>query len=593
MKTSAVIYAAKSTQDKRASIPTQLSDCREMAEAEGWEVVAEYQDEGFSAYSGNRGPGLASALARAAKAAEDTGEVCMLVAQHSDRFSRGAGDRPGAAQALIEIWHAERRRNVHLRSAEDDFDLRTSSSTANIGERNRSDSERKSKSVRKGMARRRERGLHAGGDVYGYLRDPDVGLVAHPDQAPVVRRIFQMVADGASQAEVVRTLNREIDQKGSPLPLGGGRWQQGSLSNLLTRRTSVGETPADDWRTRKNRNRPEKWQQAAHEGIVSADLFAAAQSSNARRAKSPARGGGRRPKAGHLLTGQLLRHVCGSAMVPRSSEPRKDGSIRGWYECGGPKNGISCSGLNVPMGAVDEAILRYLAEVGVDAEASLAAAQSATQETADAVARELDAARAAAEKAKTNLARVRDDYMSGAITAADWNDLRGDLQAAADQADEHLEALKRASASPEVTVPVVVDALTIVRLAVAEKDFDGIRKVLRDLFEHFEIGETATDEAVAPSRGAVLTVDAPDPQNADEAEIGLHEHELPDPQPLEPAPGLIVLPVPRREALQSVMNDGEQVFLVDEHGRDVFRRLPIPTFNVNSFAITSSPPRSK
>ena len=36
-----MIYAAKSTEDKHGSIPTQLEDCRQMAEREGWTVVGE------------------------------------------------------------------------------------------------------------------------------------------------------------------------------------------------------------------------------------------------------------------------------------------------------------------------------------------------------------------------------------------------------------------------------------------------------------------------------------------------------------------------------------------------------------------------
>jgi DNA invertase Pin-like site-specific DNA recombinase len=128
----AVIYAAKSTEDKHGSIATQLTDCRKMAAENGWLVVGEYEDEGFSAYSCSRGPGLAQAREHAARAATEFGTTVMLVAQHSDRLSRGAGDKPGAAEALIEIWHAERRRDVHLRSVQDDFDLRTSASVANM-----------------------------------------------------------------------------------------------------------------------------------------------------------------------------------------------------------------------------------------------------------------------------------------------------------------------------------------------------------------------------------------------------------------------------------------------------------------------------
>jgi hypothetical protein len=66
----AVLYGAKSSEDVRGSIPTQLEDCRALAEREGWEILNHFQDEAFSAYSGNRGPGLerAKALATATAA---------------------------------------------------------------------------------------------------------------------------------------------------------------------------------------------------------------------------------------------------------------------------------------------------------------------------------------------------------------------------------------------------------------------------------------------------------------------------------------------------------------------------------------------
>ena len=61
-ETPVVIYAAKSTEDKHGSIPTQLDDCRALAKREDWHVVGEFSDEGFSAYKGNRGPDLARAI---------------------------------------------------------------------------------------------------------------------------------------------------------------------------------------------------------------------------------------------------------------------------------------------------------------------------------------------------------------------------------------------------------------------------------------------------------------------------------------------------------------------------------------------------
>src|SRR4051794_14960440 len=156
----AVIYGAKSTEDRRESIPDQLRACREMCEREGWTIVGEYHDEGFSAFSGNRGDDLVAAREHAARAARESGTVAMLVCRRSDRISRGAGDRPGASEALVEIWHASRRANVHLRStsAHDDRDLETSSGAASIGERNRVDSALKSEATRDGFRRARANG---------------------------------------------------------------------------------------------------------------------------------------------------------------------------------------------------------------------------------------------------------------------------------------------------------------------------------------------------------------------------------------------------------------------------------------------------
>jgi DNA invertase Pin-like site-specific DNA recombinase len=189
-----VIYAAKSTEDRRGSIPAQLEDCREMAARGGWTVLHEYKDEGFSAYRGNRGPGLAEAREHAARHASETGEVTFLLVQHSDRISRGAGDPPGAAEALVEIWHAERRRNVHIRSVQDDYDLRTSATVANIGERNRADSARKSAATRDGLKRRKESGKPVGAVPMGYCAEAVI-----EDGRVVTRRVVD--ADGAALVE--------------------------------------------------------------------------------------------------------------------------------------------------------------------------------------------------------------------------------------------------------------------------------------------------------------------------------------------------------------------------------------------------------
>src|SRR5271165_1103515 len=95
----AILYAAKSTEDKHGSIPTQLADCRALAAREGWDVVDDYQDEAASAYHGDRGPQLAAALGEC-ESLSAAGATCALIVQHSDRLARGDAKQ---ARHLIEV----------------------------------------------------------------------------------------------------------------------------------------------------------------------------------------------------------------------------------------------------------------------------------------------------------------------------------------------------------------------------------------------------------------------------------------------------------------------------------------------------------
>lgn len=117
----AVIYAAKSTKDKHLSIPEQLDDCREMAHENGWEIIGEFSDEGFTAYSGNRGPGLSRAIKLAKDTAAERGCEVSIVAQHTSRFARGDGAKPDAPRALVELFHEWARSGVRGRLVENDL----------------------------------------------------------------------------------------------------------------------------------------------------------------------------------------------------------------------------------------------------------------------------------------------------------------------------------------------------------------------------------------------------------------------------------------------------------------------------------------
>ena len=181
----AVVYAAKSTKDRHLSIPEQLGNCREMSAENDWEVLGEFVDEGFTAYTGNRGPGLAAAIDLAKRTAAERGEQVFLVAQHTSRFARGDGAAPGAPRALVELWHEWARANVRGRTVENDYAMQSSVAAGTQGEADHSDSKRKSTSIRKGLRRRaRDRGKIAGGFRPFAYRWEDGELVGGTGRGP-------------------------------------------------------------------------------------------------------------------------------------------------------------------------------------------------------------------------------------------------------------------------------------------------------------------------------------------------------------------------------------------------------------------------
>ena len=225
----AVIYGAKSTDDKRGSIPTQLDDCRKLAEREGWQIVGEYTDEGFSAYKGNRGPGLASVKEALVKHAP-----CALVVQHTDRLARGAGDEPGAADHLMELYFWLGRQGVELWTVQSGRVDRIRALLE--GERNTEDSKRKSAATRDGLSRRRDRGDPVGAVPIGYVAKDEIidgkastTRVIDPTGAATVERIFSLIETGQTPGQVSRTLNAE-----GALTVRKGHWTTRAVRRVLT-----------------------------------------------------------------------------------------------------------------------------------------------------------------------------------------------------------------------------------------------------------------------------------------------------------------------------------------------------------------------
>jgi DNA invertase Pin-like site-specific DNA recombinase len=287
----AVIYGAKSTEDKRGSIPTQLDDCRAMASREGWQLAGEYADEAASAWSGDRGRQLAAAMAHAERIAP-----CVLVVQHSDHLARGDGR---TARHLGEIYFWAIKASVELRSVQDDSTFTNPLLTFAMGERNAEDSRRKSLAVSAGMKRRALAGKPNGGPrPYGYRYGTN-GLEVVQHEAEVVRRIFTEFAAGGSITAIARRLHGDNIRT-----VRGGLWRQPTVSGILGNVAYIGQIHHNG-----------TVYDGEHTAIVPSDLFERVQDLLAAR---PNRRGGRPPKGRHLFQNGMpaLQRERQSRIIP-------------------------------------------------------------------------------------------------------------------------------------------------------------------------------------------------------------------------------------------------------------------------------------
>jgi DNA invertase Pin-like site-specific DNA recombinase len=327
----AVVYAAKSTEDLRGSIATQLADCRAAADSAGRHVIAAHSDEAASAFKGNRGPGLEAAKRDAAAAAKQNGAAELWV-QHSDRLARGDGL---SADHLAEVFFAMRRQGVRLRSVQDDHNLEDALRAVLIGERNHEDSSRKAQAVASGLRRAFERGEHGGGptpDGYALLVERDVHdrVVQRtyrfdPERSQVIRLMFELADRGMGDPSIAKELNRR-----GHLTQGGIAWTRRRVQDTLRNPFYAGRVV---W----HRGKPdEEIGPGLHPALIERERFDRLLA--ARDARDKAAGSQRnptgRPPTNHALGRLAVCGYCGGPIDGRTSTyVRKDGTRRRTYLC--------------------------------------------------------------------------------------------------------------------------------------------------------------------------------------------------------------------------------------------------------------------
>lgn len=198
-------------------------------------------------------------------------------------------------------------------------------------------------------------GIHTGGFApYGYaIRDKK--LVICPEEADIVREIFQMYASGHSYAMIARELNdRGIVTR------RGNRWGKNSLHDILSNRKYIGILVYG--KTSKGPDgRRNGHKQAADcielpdgcPAIISRELWDRVHAALAARRHT----GGPIPKKDYRLHNRVFC-ACGSAMSIEYKGPK--GSPYAYYQCCSGKRSGDCSAKNIRADYLEEAVAQQV-----------------------------------------------------------------------------------------------------------------------------------------------------------------------------------------------------------------------------------------
>jgi site-specific DNA recombinase len=197
------IYARYSSENQRdASIADQFRVCREFAQRQGWHVEREYSDHSVSGTTLLR-PGFQAMMREALRNKFD-----IVMAEALDRFSRDQEDTAGLFKRLtfagVNIVTLSEGDITHLH-----IGLKGTMNALFVKEL--------AEKTRRGLRGRIELGKAGGGVSFGYriVRRLENGVVTTgdreivPEEAAIVRRVFNDYRAGASPKQIAKALNAE------------------------------------------------------------------------------------------------------------------------------------------------------------------------------------------------------------------------------------------------------------------------------------------------------------------------------------------------------------------------------------------------
>jgi DNA invertase Pin-like site-specific DNA recombinase len=336
-------YARYSSDLQRAtSIEDQLRVARRYADELGWTIDESqiFTDAGISGASIDGRPGLQALLAAAARRPLP---FHVVLVDDSSRVARDIADAVRILQTLKFLGV----RVIYISQHIDSTNEQAETLVAVHGMVDSLYLREMSKKIRRGIEGQHVRGFATGARTYGYTTTPvwdpsgrlepngsratvgyQIDIV--PDEADVIRQVFEWYAEGLGIHAITARLNRDR----TPVPRGRGRWRDNAVRYMLGNEKYLGKTIYGQYRVerrpgtreRSMRRVPrEQWsiQERPDLRIVSQDVWdrVRARQQEVRAAfglrpgDTRVRGRNAAMHSPHLFSGFLRCGVCGLAMT--------------------------------------------------------------------------------------------------------------------------------------------------------------------------------------------------------------------------------------------------------------------------------------
>ena len=324
-------YARVSMETERLhhSLAAQVSYYSELIQKNPeWEYAGVYADEAVS----GTGTAKRTEFQRMLDDCE-AGKIDIILTKSISRFARNTVDLLETVRHLKELGIEVRFEKEGINSMSGDGEVMMTLLASFAQE----ESVSISNNVKWGIRKRMQAGMpNASGHfvMYGYRWEGDQ-LVVIPEEAAVVKRIFQNFLDGKSRLET----EREFAAEGITTRLGC-RWVDSNIKKILTNITYTGnmlfqkEFISDPIEKHRRQNRgelPQYYVEDTHEAIIDKETFDYVQSEIARRRELG-------PLANKALntccfTGKIKCPYCGYSYVHCTTK-RKNGTTEDYWKCG-------------------------------------------------------------------------------------------------------------------------------------------------------------------------------------------------------------------------------------------------------------------